>query len=221
MRFDRGNIDREPQTTAETASLACPRPGRIEAALERPNGARFHRCALQVNPFAYVYRRYKKAAFTLEDAYNKAIVKTCIERGIEVIAVMDHYRVKHSASLVHAAREAGMFAFSGFEAVTKDGVHFLCLFSPDKDDVLDRFIGECGHNTGQPTPTGSLGSIELLESSKKWGGSLHRRPCGIRRRPAEEVVGTTTGQCLDKSGLAGLRAARSRQRCPGRNQAYP
>ena len=67
-------------------------------------------------------------------------------------------------------RNANLYAFSGFEAVTKDGVHFLCLFDPDKDEVLERFIGECGiHDTDQPSPTGSKDSIELLECSKNWG----------------------------------------------------
>ena len=71
---------------------------------------------------------------------------------------------------MRAARDAGLWAFSGFEAVTKDGLHFLCLFDPDKDDVLERFIGECGiHDTEHPSPTGSLDSVELLESSRKWG----------------------------------------------------
>ncbi len=87
-----------------------------------------------------------------------------------MIGVTDHYRVQHSENLVHAARNAGLWAFSGFEAVTKDGVHFLCLFDPDKDDVLERFIGECGiHDADQASPTGSLDTTELLECSKKWG----------------------------------------------------
>lgn len=156
--------------TAEATSLARPLSDRMQAALDLPNGARFYRCALQVNPFAYLGTHNKTTAYTSEDKYNKAIIETCIEIGIEIIAVTGHYRVKHSGGLVCAARNAGLYAFSGFEAVTKDGVHFLCLFDPDKDDVLERFIGECGiHNTDQPSPIGSLDSIELLECSKKWG----------------------------------------------------
>ena len=156
--------------TAEATSLARPLSDRMQAALELPNGARFYRCALQVNPFAYLDTHNKTTTLTSEDDYNKAIIETCLEIGIEVIAVTDHYRVKHSASLVRAARNAGLYAFSGFEAVTKDGVHFLCLFDPDKDDVLERFIGECGiHDTDQPSPTGSKDSIELLECAKNWG----------------------------------------------------
>ena len=154
--------------TAEATSL--PRP--LLAALKLPNGARFYRCALQVNPFAYLVRHSKPTDFTSEDDYNAKIVQTSLESGIEVIAVTDHYRVKHSASLVRAARDAGLFAFSGFEAVPKDGVHFLCLFDPDKDEALERHIGECGiRDSDQPSPTGSLDSIELLERSKKWGAA--------------------------------------------------
>ena len=156
--------------TAEATSLARPLSDRMQAALNLPNGARFYRCALQVNPFAYLERHKKATPFKSEDEYNEAIIETCLAIGIEVIAVTDHYRVRHSSGLVRAAREANLHAFSGFEAVTKDGVHFLCLFDPDKDEFLERFIGECGiHDTDRPSPTGSKDSIELLECAKTWG----------------------------------------------------
>lgn len=156
--------------TAEATRLARPLSDRMQAARDLPNGARFYRCALQLNPFAYLDTHNKTTTFTSEDDYNRAIIKSCLETGIEVIAVTDHYRVQHSAGLVRTARNAGLYAFSGFEAVTKDGVHFLCLFDPDKDDVLERFIGECGiHDTDQPSPTGSKDAIELLACAKNWG----------------------------------------------------
>ena len=145
---------------------------RLTAALKLPNGARFYRCALQINPFAYLHRNNKQTAFQTEADYNTAIVTACKEAGIEVIGVTDHYRVHQSAGLVQAARAAGLFAFSGFEAVTKDGVHFLCLFDPDKDSGLERFIGECGvHDTNATSPTGTLDSLELLACAKKWGAT--------------------------------------------------
>ncbi len=156
--------------TAEATGMRGPLPDRMQAALDLPNGARFYRCALQVNPFAYLGTHGKATPYTSEDDYNTAIIEACVNVGIEVIAVTDHYRVSHSVGLVHAARNAGLRAFSGFEAVTKDGVHFLCLFDPDKDEALERFIGECGvHNTDQPSPTGSKYAIELLEAAKTWG----------------------------------------------------
>lgn len=156
--------------TAEATGLTRPLPDRMQAALDLPDGARFYRCALQVNPFAYLETHRKATPFTSEDEYNTAIIETCLNAGIEVIAVTDHYRVKHSAGLVRAARNANLHAFSGFEAVTKDGVHFLCLFDPDKDDVLERFIGDCGiHDSDRPSPTGSKDATELLEAAKAWG----------------------------------------------------
>ncbi len=142
----------------------------IQAALQLSGGARFYRCALQINPFAYLARHNKQTTFTSEADYNAAIIKACKEKDIEVIGVTDHYRVQDSWTLVRAARDAGLRAFSGFEAVTKDGVHFLCLFDPDKDGVLERFIGDCGvHDMNAHSPTGNLDSTELLENSKKWG----------------------------------------------------
>jgi len=143
---------------------------RLTSALKLPNGARFYRCALQINPFGYLKRHSKETTFKTEAEYNAAIIAACHKAGIEVIGVTDHYRVDDSKALVQAARLAGLFAFGGFEAVTKDGVHFLCLFDPDKDSVLERFIGECGvHDTRAASPTGNLDSIELLASVKKWG----------------------------------------------------
>ena len=156
--------------TAIATSLASPQSRLIQAALALPNGARFYRCALQVNPFAYLVRHSMQTLFKSEAEYNKALVETCLDVGIEVIGVTDHYRVQHSTSLVRVARDAGLWAFSGFEAVTKDGVHFLCLFDPDKDDALERCIGECGiHDIAHPSPTGTLDSTELLERAKSWG----------------------------------------------------
>jgi hypothetical protein len=128
---------------------------------------RFYRCALQVNPFAYLARHAKATTFATEDEYNAAIIDICQELDIEVIGVTDHYRVQHSASLISAARDAGIAAF----AVTKDGVLFLYLFDPDKDAVLERFIGECGvHDHSDASPAGTLDSSELLQCAKRWGG---------------------------------------------------
>ncbi len=142
---------------------------RLREATGLPNGARFYRCALQINPFAYLGRHAKATTFTTETEYNAAIVNTCLELGIEVIGVTDHYRVHDSTGLLKAARDAGLLAFGGFEAVTKDGVHFLCLFDPEKDGVLERFIGECGiRSHTEASPTGSLDCTELLQSAKGW-----------------------------------------------------
>ncbi|MDE0302258.1 MAG: phosphoesterase [Gammaproteobacteria bacterium] len=146
----------------------------MQAALKLPNGARFYCCALQVNPFAYLARHGKQTPYQSEEEYNNAITDACVEEGIEVIAVTDHYRVKESKSLTRLARDKGIYVFSGFEAVAKDGVHFICLFDLDvldEDDEkkLERSIGKLIQQKDQDSPIGDLDSVELLEEVRKWG----------------------------------------------------
>ena len=90
----------------------------VSNALELPGGARFYKCALQVNPFECLARNAKQTPFTTEAGYNKAIIQTCREKKIEVVAVTDHYRVSDSRRLVESAKDAGIHVFPGFEAVT-------------------------------------------------------------------------------------------------------
>ena len=145
----------------------------IRAALKLPGGARFYRCALQVNPFEYLETHNKQTDFEDEDEYNEAIVQACLDNDIEVIAVTDHYRIQTASSLMRAARKADIHVFPGFEAVTKEGVHLLCLFDDDKDSgTLERAIGACGvHDVTADSPVGCLDVTELLEEVQKpkWG----------------------------------------------------
>lgn len=145
---------------------------RLQDSLKLPSGARFFKCALQINPWSYVQRHKKPTVFTNEAAYNAAIIDACRTQNIEVIAVTDHYRVDGSQSLTKAAREAGLYAFSSFEAVSKDGVHFLCFFNADKDDrALERIIGELGiHGQQDDSPIGDKDCIELLSCLRERGG---------------------------------------------------
>lgn len=158
------------RTSATTAASAKPN-GLLASALDLPNGARFYRCAFQVNPFEYLGRHSKSSKFTDEQSYNNAIVAACLDNGIEVIAITDHYRVQSSQSLADAATKAGIIVFPGFEAVTKDGVHFLCLFEPGKPfSELERHIGACGvQSSSTNSPLGSLDTTELLDKTAEWG----------------------------------------------------
>lgn len=143
----------------------------IKKAHDLPNGARFYRISLQVNPFEYLIRHSKETSFTDEASYNAAMVVACKKQGIEVIAVTDHYRINSAVGLIEAAEAAGIIAFRGFEAVSKDGVHMLCLFDPGKDiDAINRIIGDCGiHDDSDPSPLGKYDVCELLEECQKWG----------------------------------------------------
>jgi len=143
----------------------------IKEALSLPNGARFYRCALQINSFEYLKDHKKPTKFNDEASYNSAIVNACKENGIEVIAVTDHYRVRSAVHLWKAASEAGIYVLPGFEASTKDGVHFLCLFDPGKDvSALERIIGDCGiHDQKVISPIGKYDAIEFLAEAHRWG----------------------------------------------------
>jgi hypothetical protein len=145
----------------------------IDKALKRPSGARFYRCALQVNPFEYLQRHGKETPFSSEDKYNTAILDALLEEHVEIIAITDHYRVKTSTSLADAARARGIHVFNGFEAVTKDGVHVLCVFDNSIGiATVDRFIGDCGiHDDAEASPTGTKDLDELLTAcAEQWKG---------------------------------------------------
>ncbi|WP_248884338.1 TrlF family AAA-like ATPase [Acidithiobacillus acidisediminis] len=143
----------------------------LNEALKQPNGARFYRCALQVNPFAYHSRHAKQSTFQNGAEYNAAIIAACHANKIEAIAVTDHYRISDSLSLINEARAAGIFVFSGFEAASSDGVHFLCLYDPNKDGLMERFIGDLGvHDHTALSPLGDKNCLDLLDRVHRQGG---------------------------------------------------
>jgi len=55
-----------------------------------PLGARFYRCAFQVNSYDYVVRHDKPTPYADEASYNAAIVQACKANQIEVIGLADH-----------------------------------------------------------------------------------------------------------------------------------
>jgi hypothetical protein len=141
--------------------------------LELPSGARFFACSLQVNPFAYLARHAKQTSYQDEAAYNTAMVAACVANGIEVVGLTDHYRIDTSRTLAEGLRDAGVTVLPGFEAVSKDGVHFLCLFDPQTpENEIERRIGECGVVEGSAdSPLGQLDALELLQCCERWGAA--------------------------------------------------
>jgi hypothetical protein len=122
-------------------------PNALREALATSAGARFFRCALQVNPFTYLERQNKPLpdGCNDEDSYNRTIIDALVEAGVEVIAVTDHHRITSARHLLAAASAAGLTALPGFEACTKDNVHILVLFDSDRDlDEIDRCLGRLG-----------------------------------------------------------------------------
>lgn len=135
-----------------------------------PNGARFVRAALQVNPHQYLVKNNKPLNGLSEDAYNEAIIDACLGNDIRIIAVADHFAIADSMSLLAAAEQRGIIAFPGFEAATSDGVHYLCLFDRDTPvKTIERCIGACGVKSPEDESTvASIDSRALLRMSRDW-----------------------------------------------------
>lgn len=138
------------------------------------HGARFIRAALQVNPYQYLIKNGKPVDGMDEAGYNQAVVDACLAGSIEVIAVTDHFAIDDSQSLIDLARQNGIVAFPGFEVVTADGVHFLCIFDEDTPNrTIQNCIGACGVVTlDDEGDRGKLTSQGLLESAHEWGAVI-------------------------------------------------
>lgn len=143
----------------------------LNEALSLPGGARYYRCAFQVNPYAYLRRHNKPTPFGDESSYNAAIVEALRQAGIEAIAITDHFRIADSVGLMDAARAAGIVVFPAFEANLAQGVHLLCLFSPSADVAkVQACINNCGiHDVAEPSPMSDWTVQALLDKCAPWG----------------------------------------------------
>jgi hypothetical protein len=142
-------------------------------ALQAFNGARFYKCALQVNPWAYLIDNGKQQGFASEAEYNAALVEALVEAEIEIIGITDHWRAHTSRTLMDAARARGILVLPGFEAASVEGVHILCLFEQDADlAYLDSMAQQLYGRPGVITDTrnGTRTLADILESVKAWGG---------------------------------------------------
>lgn len=135
-----------------------------------PSGARFYRCALQVNPFEYILRQKRPTAFSNEADYNAAMVVQCRRLGIEVIAITDHQRCITGQTLAQDFCAAGITVFPGAEVETKEGVHMLLLFEPHASwDRCNGILGDCGiHDQSNPPTAIKYDVHELMRESIKW-----------------------------------------------------
>ncbi len=142
----------------------------IVNAQKLPRGARFFRCALQVNPFDYIVRHSKETVFNKESDYNTAIVEACQRIGIEAIAITYHQCCCTGQSLAEAARAEGIIVFIGAELETKEGIHMLLLFGPDASwERCNGILGDCGiHDQANPPLAIKYDVHELLRESVRW-----------------------------------------------------
>jgi len=144
----------------------------IMAARSLPQGAVFHRCALQVNPHDYASNFRGDTASGDAAAHAREIVEKAIALGISVLAITDHNSVSAVAAFRAAAQGRGLIVFPGFELSSSEGIHVLCIYPPATDESrLSRFLGEFGiTNTGPSTDLANLSFIEVLAEVHEQGG---------------------------------------------------
>ena len=144
----------------------------IADALKLGSGARFMRCALQVNPSHYL------GTFQGDDEdgsaadYTRAIVNKAREIGVSVLAITDHNSVRDVSGFRTAAQGTGITILPGFELESTEGIHVLCVYSPDMgDQQLERLLGELGVRDTQPSSTQCAHDfVTVLAKVREQGG---------------------------------------------------
>ena len=157
----------------EQESLSSKWPENIEKALNLPLGAKYFRCALQVNPFNYLKNNRGEDHGLSEEEYNTQLIEKCQELEIKVIAITDHNQVGGINAIREEAERSGITVFPGFEVASSEGVHLLCIFGPDKEaSVLESYLGGLGiHPPGPSTKNSSEPFSEILQKvQREWHG---------------------------------------------------
>jgi len=144
----------------------------IAKALELPEGAVFHRCALQVNPHRYAGEFRGENSRGTETEHARSVVDKAVDLGVSVLAITDHNDVSGVPAFQAAAEGRGVHVLPGFELESTDGVHVLCIYPPETaQDRLERFLGEFGIRD----TTGSSGLcqkefVDVLATVHEQGG---------------------------------------------------
>ena len=137
-----------------------------------PGGAKFYRCAFQVNPAHYAGTFRGTDHGLDESAYVAAVLDKCVELGVEVVAVTDHNHAGSIARFKSEGATRGVTVFPGFEVASSEGVHVLCLYAPETSDTeLQRFLGQLDITSAEPSTSLSRKSLgDLLACVRDQGG---------------------------------------------------
>ena len=115
-------------------------------------GARFYKCALQVNPHDYKSNFRGQSSDGDAVTHAQAVIDKAVGLEIEVLAITDHNSVSSVAAFRSAASNRPIHIFPGFELSSSEGVHLLCLYPPDSPvDQLGRYLGEFGIRDTSPS----------------------------------------------------------------------
>ena len=115
-------------------------------------GARFYKCALQVNPHHYRETFRGQPSDGDATAHAMEVIAKAVDLNIEALAVTDHNSVRDVATFRAAAENQPVHIIPGFELSSSEGVHVLCLYPLDtSDDRLERYLGEFGIRDTDPS----------------------------------------------------------------------
>lgn len=130
-------------------------------------GARFYRCALQVNPASYAQHRGEIPQDETE--YNRQILEQCRANKIEVVGLADHGQIESSESLRQFLQENEIIVFPGFEIASSEKIHMVCLYLEGKNtSELNQYLGQLmGNNSSElthnPTHPSSLSCEQIAQ----------------------------------------------------------
>ena len=146
--------------------------GFSEKSSKLPRGAEFHRCALQVNPHHYNESFRGNEAAGNAESHAKAIVAKADEIGVSALAITNHNNVSGVAAFRNASTSYGITIFPGFELTSSEGIHVLCIYSPDtEEEILGRYLGDFGiYVTESSSDLSSLTFVEILKKVRTQKG---------------------------------------------------
>ncbi len=134
----------------------------FESIQRLPCGAKFYKCAFQVNPHHYGKTFRGKPNEGNIASYAQAVVDKAVELGIKVLAITDHNSIRDVSAFQDAAQKHEIYIFPGFELSSSEGIHILCIYPPDvSDDQLSRYLGEFGIH--DPRPSSQLSTKTFAE----------------------------------------------------------
>ncbi|MDW7745485.1 TrlF family AAA-like ATPase [Halomonas sp.] len=135
-------------------------------------GAKFWKCALQVNPYRYAETYRSQPHGLTEEVYNQQLVEICLEEGIKVLGIADHGSVEDIAAIRRAAEPHGIVVFPGFEIASSEQAHFVCLFPEDMDlrELHGQMTVGLGIDTQNPEAPVNKTAQQVLQKVKDLGG---------------------------------------------------
>ncbi len=138
----------------EELSLGANIHDALRAALALPEGARFYRCALQVNPPHYASTFQGRETPQDSGKYADDLIAEAVRNGVHALGITDHNDVSWVDTIAAKAAIHGIVVFPGFEITSEEGIHILCLFEPGTPtDRLSFALGKLGIKSSGPSAT--------------------------------------------------------------------